>query len=251
MDEKPVISTETSKSSEQAANPDQPTNPSDPAPKGFHRWVDTINKLIQILAVLIGGIWVWKVFQQTVVPGLEPKIPVDTEIHWAMVPGTAVCQGRFEVSVKNDGLIPFDVTKVMVTGWIVDLEKAKLIPQDSVTPAHLDPAITKPGRADSIEPFETGNGDPVEADLKDHYPPGGKSSSSANFFFKQRPKTVVILLANLEGERPASYLPFAKKLPIANYSYAIDQVCGADWDKGAPPKTSGNLVPKPTPTKSH
>jgi hypothetical protein len=232
--------------SAQPANNPQPVAAHAPETtrKDFHVWVDTLNKLIQIVALFVAGFWAWKVFQQTVVPSLEPKFPVDTAIHWAKVPGTDACQARFEVVVKNDGQVAFDIQSVKVTGWTVDLKKSKLIPDNAMLPAHLDPAITEAGRDDGAKEFDTGNGDPVQPDLIDHYPPGVQSTSTANFFFKRRPQTLVIMLAELKGERRSSFLPFAKKLPIENYSYAIDQVCGANWDENAPPTTSAPPSPK-------
>src|SRR5262249_24797936 len=95
--------------------------------RGFHRWLDTVNKLFQIAALIVAGIWAWNVFELTVKPGLETKFPINTDVHWAKVPETDVCQSRFEVTVKNDGQSPFDITDVTTSGWIVDLEKERLL----------------------------------------------------------------------------------------------------------------------------
>jgi hypothetical protein len=209
-----------------------PTPPA--AAKDWHAWVATINQMVQILAIVIAGFWTWKVFHQTVAPGLEPKTPIDTAIYWAAVPGTDVCEARFEVSVKNEGQVPFDIDDVKVTGWLVDLEEKNLLPKDSLAPTHLGPEVTDENDPKSAKPFDTRNGDPIKADLSDHYPPGGHTLTSTQYFFKRRPKTVVILLANIYGTRPSGLLPFfSKKEKLKNYSYAIDQVCGGPWDNKA------------------
>src|SRR5262249_51003696 len=156
------------------------------------------------------GIWAWNVFELTVKPGLETKFPINTDVHWAKVPETDVCQARFEVTVKNDGQSPFDITDVRTSGWIVDLEKERLLATKDDAPLYFDsarlkerddvPSCQKDGQKPQtlsapaqsvpkeeasppaqIEPFKTGNDKSLCKDLVDHFPPGKESSSTSQF----------------------------------------------------------------------
>src|SRR6266404_4616262 len=78
------VPTEQPKQNSQASG--QGTSASESAkeePKGFHGWVDTINKVFQILAIIVAGIWTYTVFQRTSAPNLETNFGIDSEIHWA------------------------------------------------------------------------------------------------------------------------------------------------------------------------
>lgn len=222
------------------------------ARKGFHGWVDTINKLFQIAALIVAGVWGWSIFQQTVRPGLEAKFPVDTDIHWTRIPNSKVCRAQVEITIKNQGQAPFDIDDVKLSGWIIDLEKEHLLAANPGAPAYFDPAhlIKKDvpscgGKSDAaavpesasqqvpegaiatIAPFDAGNSESIRRDVVDHFAPGTDASSSAQFFFKEQANTLVVFRADVKGTRASSLLPFATSVCFTNYSYLVDPVCGA------------------------
>ena len=251
----PPTNQKMSPASEQATSmPNTTQTPSEP--NGFKDKVDTINKLAQIFALAIAGIWAWSVFQQTVRPGLEAKSPVDTELHWASIPNSNVCQVRFEIKITNEGQVPFDINDVRVNGWIVDLEEENL-PEDSASsPTFFNPAVLAiggnrlwdgkcndlPPKDARIAPFDTGDDNSIRDDLIDHFPPGAKTTASSTYFFRRREKAIVVLRADVKGDLlPFSLVPFRHRQKcFTNYSYAVDQICGGKWDANLREKGSSD-----------
>src|SRR5438105_7750592 len=207
----------------------------------IHAWADTGSKLFQIAALIAAGAWAWIGFQQSVAPSLEIKMGVNSELHWAVVPGTQVCQASFQVKVNNAGKTPFEVEKATVTAWILDLQQNGLLPTDPSKPTLIDPANANKG-----EPSYNGDGGPISADVSGHYAEGVENSGAVDVFFKYQPHAIVIFLATIEGKQPSSYWPiFAREIPTQSYTYQTDQVCGASWDTHVLP--AAPIVPKARP----
>lgn len=221
------VKTEAAESSATCVVPPQGAN------SGVHKWIDTVNKLFQIVALIIAGAWAWIGFKQTIAPGLEPKLGISSDLHWATVSqatptktGDKICEASLQVKVNNPSKMPFDVTKTTVTGWIVPLDENGLHPTDAAEPKVLDPE-----RVTSLKFFYEGDGPPVSADLSDHYSEGVENTASFDLFFKYSPLTIVVFNVDVEAQRPSSYWPFfSTRVPIKNHTYQIDQVCGASWD---------------------
>ena len=226
-----------SKKEDRVANPPTVSSvQSDPKP--FNTFIDTTSKIFQIVALFVAGIWAWSVFQMTVKPSLESKFSVSSELHWAVVEGTKdVCQASFQVKVKNAGKTPFEIAdKATVRVWLIDLKKNGLLPPNNNKPVFLDPVEVQ-----KQAPFYDGDGRPISADLTDHYPEGFDSEGSFQMFFRKQPNTILVFYAKVEGSRPTRFLPKTAWEDSSNYTYQVDQICGANWDQ----HSMGNQVKNP------
>jgi hypothetical protein len=245
--------------------------PQQEAKQTIHQWVDTINKLFQIAALIAAGAWAWIGFQQTIAPGLEPKLGISSEIHWATLQPASQhkakqepdsCQASLQIKVNNPGKRPFEVTKAIVTAWLVPLDDKDLGPnlaQRKVlnvdwTRDHFPVVYNsdqtyfqlKDGQQVNVTDEEF-----VSRDLKDHYSEGVENTAAYEFFFKYEPRMIVAFYVQVEGERPSSYWPFfSHPVPIANYTYQVDQLCGGDWDKHTKPSAEAKAA-APAKSPSH
>jgi hypothetical protein len=247
-----------------------PALPVDGTKKGFHQWVDTANKLLQIVAIVIAGCWAWIGFQQTVAPGLEPKLGISSELHWASLqslPGRNArrtaenCQGSLQIKVNNPGKRAFDVTKVTIRGWLIPLDQQELQQQLAQRKIlNLDWVRTKfPPFYDSDLSYthekdgksvDENDEDYVSWDLRDHYSEGVDNTTSFEFIFPRDPRMIVAFYVDVEGTRPSSYWPFiSHPVQTGNYTYQVDQVCGGDWDNHAKLSPQLKAEPAKSPTK--
>lgn len=237
--ELPGIAAKTTSSTTQLPAP----TPAVQEPAPFHRWVDTINKLFQIAAIVFAGAWAIFVFLQTIAPTLELKFPFDSEIHWTKIPKTDLCQARIEFTVKNEGQIPFEITDVTLKGSIVELNQEVLSMPSANEPFFLDPLANL--QPEARPPFPLANS-ALTRDLRGHYPAGSHDTASVNYVFK-RPKNknaIVAVQADASGWMPSSLLPWAQHKDVTNYTYAVDQVCGGTWDENLRSRPETEEKPK-------
>jgi hypothetical protein len=247
-----------------------PAPPVNGTKKAVHQWVDTANKLLQIAAIVVAGCWAWIGFQQTVAPGLEPKLGISSEVHWAplqSVPSgkttktAEACQGSLQIKVNNPGKRAFDLAKVTIRGWLIPLDQQELQQQlaqrkilnldwvrEKVNPFYdsdLSYTHEKDGKT-----VDENDEDYVSRDLRDHYSEGVDNTASFEFIFPRDPRMIVAFYVDVEGTRPSSYWPFiSHPVPTGNYTYQVDQLCGGDWDNHAKPIQQPKAEPPKSPTK--
>src|SRR6266436_263013 len=187
----------------------------------FHTWIDTLNKLVQIVAVLIAGMWTWSVFARTSAPGLESKLSLRCELNWTETADKHVCNAVFHVSAKNDGQRGFDISEVTIQGYALDLATLPK-PPETGDPILLDSKfIENYGRKLKLS-------DAVSflADLDGHYAPGTQNDSEITFQFGKRSNQLIEFRAYFAGKESRVLLPFAAMQPVSNYTSARDQLCG-------------------------
>jgi len=192
-----------------------------PAPTTIHTWIDTLNKLAQVAALVVAGIWTWNVFARTSAPGLEPKLGLGSELNWIETGGKGSCKGSFHVFVKNEGQRNFEITNVQITAHLLDAGSL------GEPPANGDPI---PLDYKSIESKGTelrlGDTDTYKEDLSGHYSPGTQNDSDTIFLFKKLPNRLIEFRANLTGKESKVLLPFAAEQTLSNYTVAKDKLCG-------------------------
>ena len=186
----------------------------------FHRRVDTTNKLIQIVAVVIAGMWTWIVFARTSAPGLEPKLNLRSALSWSDTADNDVCAAAFHVWAKNEGQRAFEIHTIRVTAQLVDLSNLPKLP-DSGDPLPLDLKF-----ADAHGRFlNIGDTDIFRSDLLAHYSPGIEYNSEATFLFRRLKNRLIVFRAKLTG-RESKNLPFAVLQEVSDDSWSSDQLCG-------------------------
>ena len=218
----------------QSRQKEEPANPtsgktaelvSKPEPRDWQScvnlWIDTVNKFIQIVAVVIAGIWTWNVFARTSAPGLESKLSMRSELSWGDTADKDVCSAMFHVWAKNDGQRAFDVTGIRITAYLLDLSRLPK-PSESGDPFPLDSKfIETQGRA-----LKVGDAGSYTADLGGHYSPGTQNDSETTFRFRKLSNRLVEFRADIDGEESSVLLPFASKQSFSNYTLYSDQLCG-------------------------
>jgi hypothetical protein len=226
-------------SAPQPKAPETPPSAEEMPTTRFQTWVDTLSKIAQIVAVVVGGIWAWSIFQRTTAPGLESKLSVQSRLTWNDTSDRNVCEAVLHVSAKNDGQRAFDIDsgnpQVALEARTADLG-----------------TLPRPGRTGNPVPIESALrgkwvqlrvDEPIvfKRDLAGHYPPGFLNESEATFLFARLPHRRIEFYLSLSGQESKSLLPFAPQEKVENYAWASDQLCGQtarDTEDigGAPPR---------------
>ena len=211
-------------SQELPAQPEtRPTPPAPVGPKqptGVHLWVDTINKMVQILAVFVAAWWTYSLFSRTSAPGLESKLSMRSELHWHDTASKDVCTAMFHVWAKNDGLRSFDLDRAAVTAQLLDLKTVPKPAEGVAVP--VNPKFVQEHGSDiKLDDIE-----PIPSDLLGHYAPGAQNDSEVTFRFQRLPGHFIVFKLDLGGRESKVLLPFATLQPVSNYTWASDQLCG-------------------------
>jgi hypothetical protein len=191
------------------------------APSKIHLWVDTVNKSIQILAVVIAGIWTWIIYARTNAPGLVPKLNLRSELSWADTADKDVCMAAFHVWAKNESQGAFEIDTIKVTAQLLDLTKAPK-PSDSEDPFPLDLKFADVNGKN----LNVGDSDILRRDLLAHYSPGTEYNSESTFLFRWLPNRLIVFRAVLSGQELGDFLMFAASQKISEDTWSSAQLCG-------------------------
>jgi hypothetical protein len=204
------------------------------AQPNIHIWVDTINKLFQIGALLIAGVWAWNLFARTSAPALESKLNVHSELRWEDTEAKDVCTAVFTIWAKNEGQRALDTDRVRLSVQSVDLH-ALTKPSEDGVPVLLDRKFIQANAKDLINfEFPRGQGkepdvsdrDHVPMDLIGHYAPGIEHVSTATFLFKRLQNRLIIFRVDLSGWESRVLVPFASLQKVSDYTSTSDSLCG-------------------------
>ena len=72
---------------------------------------DTLSHIAQILALLIGGFWTYKVFVRTQVPALEYRGSLTSGLIWDESAEKDLCWAAVTLDLKNEGVSSFEVSR--------------------------------------------------------------------------------------------------------------------------------------------
>lgn len=81
---------------------------------------EVIKNWVQIVAVIGGGIWAYYTFGQKEAPSLEPRADVNSSMSWQDASSDSTCRALFKVIFHNTGNSSFDISKVVLKGWLFD-----------------------------------------------------------------------------------------------------------------------------------
>lgn len=185
--------------------------------------VDSINKIVQTLAIVIAGIWAYKSFFESVKPGLEFRGKVTTDLDWSLMTDETVCKAQFGATITNDGIRPFDVSDVNVRAWFYRIGDRPPAASDEnekiaviAAPTINTPTLVEENAVENFTPFfnfETS--DEQESVLIGHFPPQGGAHKTWSWFFKKEPERGVIFRVD-----------FRTKDNTAGYAWSTDEICG-------------------------
>jgi hypothetical protein len=182
---------------------------------------DTLSKVAQILALVIAGWWAYKTFFESVKPGLEFRGYVETSIDWSKSSDTSDCHGSLDVTVSNDGIQSFNISKVLVRGWLYTSGPKLKGPTDTSipkptedSPVYVDFQQIEKNPTFYSELYPENNQSTL---LITHYPPGSKSNQHWDFVFKKTTGQGVIFRVDVTTSDNVS--------PFVPFSYVTDDTC--------------------------
>lgn len=178
----------------------------------LNKAIDTISKLAQIAALAVAGWWAYDQFHRTVQPGLEFRGTVETNLDWTKSSDPKDCLANLDISIKNDGVSSFNVSKMLVRGWLFTSDKKLQSANDRSIPK---PTIDRPvpvelDEIEQGEPFYVREYTQEGDSLNGHYPPGVSFHESYNFVFhKARGQGVVFKVDVKTAENVTQFVPSA------------------------------------------
>jgi hypothetical protein len=97
--------------------------------EAFWKQTDKITKWLQILALVVAGVWAIRNFSVVDKPSLELSPLVSTGLDINPAWEKNVCQVRYGVTITNTGKVPFDVDRITFEGWFTEIPKLMPTPE--------------------------------------------------------------------------------------------------------------------------
>jgi hypothetical protein len=102
--------------------------------ESIRTWTDSLSHIAQVVALLVGGIWTYRVFVLSEAPSLEARGDISVNLDWqALTSPSDSCLGRFRVVFNNQGKRALDLRQVRVEGWLTDGLPSKPAPREIST----------------------------------------------------------------------------------------------------------------------
>ena len=150
---------------------------------------EIIKNVVEVLALIVAGLWAYAQFQETESPSLELRSFSESRLSWFGVANPKYCGGQFGVSIRNIGKKSFEIKSAILRVWLVDQhsfdqEISYINPKDFRT--------EKPF-------FEKQFSDVDELALLTHFPPGGEAAFDFTFNFSPDKRNKRIALFSFFG----------------------------------------------------
>ncbi|HLY24385.1 MAG TPA: hypothetical protein VKT83_18110 [bacterium] len=84
---------------------------------GIARWTEVAKAIVQIIAIIIGGIWTYNKFIRTEAPSLEQFHVSQAQLKWHVLPQKDMCAASVAVTLLNGGTTPVDVNSLQARVW--------------------------------------------------------------------------------------------------------------------------------------
>lgn len=185
----------------------------------LNKAIDTISKGVQIVALVVAAWWAYDQFFRTVKPGLEFRGTVETNLDWTKSSDPGDCLANLDISIKNEGVGSFNVSRILVRGWLYTSDKKLESANDRSIPK---PTTAKPVpiELDDIEtgePFYVREYTNEGEGLNGHYPPGVSFHESYMFVFSKAKGQGVVFKVDLKtAENVTQFVPSA---------WSTDEIC--------------------------
>lgn len=155
----------------------------------LNKSIDTVSKVVQIAALAIAGWWAYKQFFMSVKPGLEFRGTVEANVDFNKSSDPGDCVASLDITIKNDGVSSFDVSRILVRGWLYTSDAKLSGPTDIsiAKPTVTTPVFVQYDRIEQEHPFyEHEYTDQDRADnLVGHYPQGISLHQASSWIFKK------------------------------------------------------------------
>ncbi|MEI6946715.1 hypothetical protein V9K67_05890 [Paraflavisolibacter sp. H34] len=85
-------------------------------------WSEIVKNYVQVLAVIIAGVWAYNLFLKKEAPGLESVVNLNTVLNKYPTINKDANNFTFYVEFKNNGISAVDISKVKIAVWKFKLD---------------------------------------------------------------------------------------------------------------------------------
>jgi len=155
------------------------------APSVFERckrFTEAAKDVVQLVAIVVGGIWVLLTFGLKECPTREPHFEVNSNVIWYESPMPQTCYAGWQVSVKNLSSRAVEIGHVKVAAWPFEP------PMPGEKPTFVEFSKFRPTDPDKFffnREFDRGDPPEAEKPLIGHYAPDVTASHSFEWIFKK------------------------------------------------------------------
>jgi hypothetical protein len=179
--------------------------------------VDTINKLAQILALVVAGFWAYWSFWESVKPTLEYRVSATSELRWSNDSDQENCIGSLTIALENKGIKGFDLGSFNVRGWLYSSSSEVASPKSTDTsigrpveshPVAIDYSKITSGQTFTDETYPNARMRPV---LIAHYPSGTGYEETYDWVFKRvKGQGVVFVITFTPKDSSRNFIPVVR-----------------------------------------
>jgi len=177
-----------------------------PPSAGLGKWVSLANQLVQILALIVGGVWAYTRFIRTEEPAQRQNFTTEQEMKWADAPGPSACYAILGVTFQNISRSEVPIEKVIRRAWVLPL------PSFDGPMAYIDPERLANVPATDSTSYTDGP-------FVQTYPPQAKVREELVWMLRRAPGLAVFridLFADSTDTEPTDWI------------YDWDEVCGGE-----------------------
>jgi hypothetical protein len=161
----------------------------------YRRWVwtntDPLTKWLQIVALIVAAYWAYSRFTFVEAPSLEPIVIVTSKLYRSEPnPIPSTCIVTFQVIVRNEGSVSFDVKGVDVRGWPFIVDKP-----NSSLPTYVDV-----GKIQGLKPIVDAPSASLHSQyLIGHYSPKSARDETFSWIFAAPTASSYLFEADVKG----------------------------------------------------
>jgi hypothetical protein len=86
--------------------------------KSFRDWIEVLKICIEIIAIIVAGLWVYTRFFSGEAPSLEERGQITSDFQWIKTKNSQ-CTGTMSITVKNIGKKSIDIDSIDLRAWLV------------------------------------------------------------------------------------------------------------------------------------
>lgn len=166
---------------------------------------EIIKSIVEIIALIVAGLWAFSNFQETEKPSLESRVHSESVMEWFQLPTPNHCLGSFGVRFKNIGKKAIDFKSATLRVWIM-----KQPPLGKII-TYLDPADYQSEKPIYERSFSS---DTDKIGLLGHFPPDTEAQTDFTFSFEKQTSKVALFSFESNGQ--------GMKIRERRWSYVCD-----------------------------
>jgi hypothetical protein len=194
-------------------------------------WLDRLKAVVEILALIIGGLWAVRLYLETDVPSLEKRPSVQGELNWTTKTKNS-CLAEYTVTFKNVGKTSINLQRPILSGYWAEP------PHLSGHATYVDPAAFRDDKKRLFHDRAL-----TDHEFSQHYPPDVGDTVTMATLVERKPGRVImfhLVFNEVSENRPflSRFLESKRNEDLKQWEdYHWDYACGEPLDKGNAPKS--------------